>query len=109
MFESREATRGRLVNVALADRCDPPQAPGTWAGFEMRRTVEVVEFFTMGKAGSPARAALWTARSVACFRQGAGARMVAFGVNDAARLGMDAVMVDSPRQMAPLRARGGSR
>lgn len=115
VFESRDATRGRLVNVALADRCDPPQSPGTWAGFEMRRNVEVVESFTLGKAGSPARAALWTARSVACFRQGAGARLVAFGVNDAAtldeavRLGMDAVMVDSPRQMAPLRTHGVSR
>ena len=112
LFESRDATRDRLVGVALARQCDRLPAAGTWAGFEVRRKVEVVETITLGEGRSPVHALLWTPASVACFRKGGNVRLVAFGVNDAAalreaeRLGMDAVMVDSPRAMMPLRASG---
>lgn len=110
LFESRDDTRHRLVNVALARQCEAPTRVGVWAGFEMNRAVEVVEQFTLGEGRSPARAALWTEASVACFRQSGNATLVAFGVNDAgayataARLGMNAVMVDSPRAAAAWRA-----
>ncbi|SDC09805.1 glycerophosphoryl diester phosphodiesterase [Cupriavidus sp. YR651] len=110
LFESRDATRGRLVDVALARECKSPPPDGTWAGFEMRRNVDVVERFTLGEGRSGTRAAMWTPASVSCFRADGSTRLLAIGVNDAAayqeaaRLGMDAVLVDSPREMAAIRA-----
>ena len=65
----------------------------------------MVEKFTLGEGRSPVRATLWTPASVACFRSVAPVRILAIGVNTAddyraaAALGVDAVMVDSPRAM----------
>lgn len=110
VFESRDATRKRLVDVSLGGRCDAP-GNGTWAGFELRRNVIVSETFTLGKAETPAVATLWNPRSVACYRSRNAVNLIAFGVNDEAayceamRLGLDAVMVDSPARMSAIRAR----
>ncbi|MGY4730796.1 glycerophosphodiester phosphodiesterase family protein [Burkholderia pyrrocinia] len=104
LFESRDQTRKRLFEVALANRCAPPP-PGAWTGFELDRNVDVVEHFTLGEGQTNVTARTWTASSVACFRQSPQVKVVAFGVNttDAYRratcLGVDAVMVDSPRTM----------
>ena len=110
LFESRDATRNRLVSATLGQACSTPPASGTWAGFELRRNVEVVEQFTLGEGRSPVSAVFWTKDSVNCYRAKAQANLVAFGVNDqdayceAKRLGLDAVMVDSPEKMAGIRA-----
>ena len=58
---------------------------------------------------SPVQAVLWTKASVQCYRSKVAANLVAFGANDRAdyceakRLGLDAVMVDSPEKMAGIR------
>jgi len=113
LFESRDVTRHRLTTATLGQYCDAPQASGVsgvWAGFELRRNVDVVETFTLGEGRSPVRAVFWTRASVGCYRSRSPANLVAFGVNDQAayceakRLGMDAVMVDSPEKMASIRA-----
>lgn len=110
LFESRDATRQRLVDMTLGGRCDAP-GNGTWAGFELRRKVTVTETFTLGKGETTTNAAFWNARTVACYRSRSAVNLVAFGVNDEAgyceamRLGVDAVMVDSPTRMRAIRAR----
>ena len=110
MFESRDATRGRLAAVALAHRCDAPPPANTWTGFEWRRQVDLVEQFTLGEARSTvADAELWTAPAVQCFRTNPGVHIVAIAVNSeadykaAACAGADAVLADSPHRMVPVR------
>jgi len=110
LFESRDATRARLATVALAHRCVAPPPANTWTGFEWRRQVDLAEQFTLGEArSSVADAQLWTLPAVQCFRTNPGVRIVAIAVNSAADYqaaacaGVDAVLADSPRQMAPVR------
>ncbi|MBU3749978.1 MAG: glycerophosphodiester phosphodiesterase [Mycobacterium sp.] len=101
--ESRDRTRQRLLEVALAHRCDPPPGPGGWAGFELHRDLTVTEEFTLGTGVSDVTADLWDPESVGCFTSQPGSRVIGFAVNTAedyrwaAKLGMDAVLVDSPR------------
>jgi glycerophosphoryl diester phosphodiesterase len=109
LFESRDATRSRLTRVALAGECDAPPEAGTWVAFEYRRTVDLVEKFTLGEGRSPVAAKLWTPASVACFRSKGKVNIVAIGVNNAddyraaACLTVDAVMADSPRRMSAVK------
>lgn len=109
VFESRDATRQRLFGVALTGQCEPP-SPGTRAGFEMKRRVELIERFTLGEGRSSFDAQTWTPASVQCFRRASGTWLLAIAVNDAAAyrdaacLHMDAVLVDSPRTMSRVRA-----
>ncbi|HEY5802665.1 MAG TPA: glycerophosphodiester phosphodiesterase family protein [Lysobacter sp.] len=111
-FETRDATRGRLVTRLLSGRCDPPAAP-QWAAFELRRRLEVVERFTLGEGHSTVDAVLWTPETMACFRQGE-AKLLWIGINTqsdyqhADRMGADAVLVDSPAQARGWRRPGGS-
>ncbi len=110
VFESRDATRGRLASVALAHTCEAPPPANAWAAFEWRRPIELTERFTLGEAHSTvADAQLWSPQAVQCFRTNAGVQIVAIGVNNAADYkaaacaGVDAVLADSPRQMTPVR------
>jgi len=101
--ESRDVTRERLLNVALAHRCDPPPHPGTWAGFELHRELTVTEQFTLGTGATEVGADLWDPESVGCFTSQPGSRVIGFAVNTeddyrlAAKIGLNAVLVDSPR------------
>lgn len=101
--ESRDLTRSRLLNVALTHRCEPPPAPGTWAGFELHRDLTVTEQVTLGAGVSAVAADLWDPESVGCFTSAPGSRVMGFAVNTAddyryaAKIGLDAVLVDSPR------------
>ncbi|MCP1623300.1 glycerophosphodiester phosphodiesterase family protein [Pseudomonas nitroreducens] len=108
-FESRDATRNRLVDLALAGRCSAPVA-GTWMGIELERELTVTEQFTLGSSSyqvKPAR--LWTQQAMECVRHAAGTKVVMFGINSAAaygaahQLGADAVMVDSPASVPAYR------
>ncbi len=110
LFESRDATRLRLLRVLLGEGCIDAPVESTWTGFELHRRLTVTEKFTLGEGRSEIDATLWTPESVACFRQNAkDARILVIGVNDAtdywtaACLGIDAVLTDSPRQMAIIR------
>ncbi|WP_454872717.1 glycerophosphodiester phosphodiesterase family protein [Paraburkholderia xenovorans] len=109
LFESRDATRGRLVRVLLHQGCVDAPAEHAMSAFELHRAVTVVEKFTLGEGRSDVQATLWTPATVACFRQKRGVRIVAIAVNDAddyrtaACLGIDAVLADSPSKMAAVR------
>lgn len=110
IFESRDATRTRLVRVLLGEGCLDAPADDTLAAFEWHRDVTVVEKFTLGEGRSEVRSTPWTPATVACFRRSPGVRIVAIAVNNAddyraaACLGMDAVLADSPAKMVPIRA-----
>lgn len=109
LFESRDATRGRLVRVLLNQGCVDAPPEHASAAFEMHRAMTVVETFTLGEGRSNVQATLWTPATVACFRQKPDVRIVAIGVNDAddyrmaACLGLDAVLADSPLKMGAIR------
>jgi glycerophosphoryl diester phosphodiesterase len=110
LFESRDATRTRLVRVLLNEGCVDAPAEHARAAFELHRTVTVVEAFTLGEGRSEVNATLWTPATVACFRQRPDVHLVAIAVNNAddyraaACLGMDAVLADSPAKMTAIRA-----
>jgi glycerophosphoryl diester phosphodiesterase len=99
--ESRDNTRLRLLNMAVNGHCDPAPDPGKWAGFEMHRDMTVTEEFTLGIGISRVRADLWDPASVECFT-GSGMRVIGLAVNTlddyqlAGKVGLDAVLVDSP-------------
>lgn len=110
IFESRDATRTRLVRVLLGEGCIDAPADDTLAAFEWHRDMTVVEQFTLGEGRSEVHTTPWTPATVACFRRNPGVRIVAIAVNNAddyraaACLGMDAVLADSPAKMVPVRA-----
>jgi glycerophosphoryl diester phosphodiesterase len=111
LFESRDATRARLLRVLLHDQaaCTASPAAHTWAAFELHRTLTVTEKFTLGEGRSQVDATMWTPSTVACFRQQPDVHIVAIAVNTAddyraaACLGIDAVLADSPKQMSMIR------
>ncbi|TDZ82013.1 putative glycerophosphoryl diester phosphodiesterase 1 [Mycobacteroides salmoniphilum] len=102
--ESRDMTRQRLLNMALNHRCEPAPDVGRWAGFELHRDVVVTEKFTLGTGVSRVDAELWDPGSIECFRsQQSGMKTIGFAVNTeddfrlARKIGLNAVLVDSPR------------
>ena len=105
VFETRDATRNRLVDLSLGGTCDNPPPPGSWVGIELHRQVEVIEHFTLGTGVSRVDARWWTPAAVKCFKTNGDVKIVAFGVDSAdayavaSELGIDAVMTDSPRAM----------
>jgi glycerophosphoryl diester phosphodiesterase len=105
VFETRDATRNRLLDLSLGGTCDNPPPAGSWVGIELHRQVEVVEHFTLGTGVSKVDARWWTPAAVKCFKANGNVKIVAFGVDSAdayataAALGIDAVMTDSPRAM----------
>jgi glycerophosphoryl diester phosphodiesterase len=109
LFESRDATRARLVRVLLNQGCVDAPPEHTMAAFELHRAMTVVEKFTLGEGQSEVQATLWTPATVACFRQKPDVKIVAIAVNDAddykaaACLGIDAVLADSPSKMAAVK------
>ena len=111
LFESRDLTRERLANIALAHNCTPAPQPGSWVAFEYQRRVELVETFTLGEARSSVTARLWTPQAIGCFQSRGKSNILAIAVNSeedyraAACLKVDAVLVDSPRTMAAMKQR----
>ncbi|GAB2877263.1 glycerophosphodiester phosphodiesterase family protein [Paraburkholderia jirisanensis] len=110
LFESRDATRTRLLRVLLNEGCPDSPAAHSWTAFELHRTLTVTEKFTLGEGRSQVDATMWTPSTVACFRQQPDVHIVAIAVNTAddyraaACLGIDAVLADSPQQMSKIRA-----
>lgn len=100
--ESRDATRKRLLDVALAHRCASAPPAGTWVAFEFHRSITITETVTLGTAETSAEADLWDAESMKCVDPDGSVNTMAIGVNtqddyeQAAKLGIDAVLVDSP-------------
>lgn len=104
--EDRDTTRERLLKIALAHQCDVPPATGTWVAFEDRRKVTVSETFTSGTATTDVEVTPWDREAIRCIDPRDRVNLLAIGVADAARyqelarLGVDAVLVDSPRDAA---------
>lgn len=71
--------------------------------------MELTETFTLGEARSPS-VKLWTRDAVACFQSQGATHIVAIGIDNAedyrtaACLGIDAVLIDSPKQMQSIKA-----
>lgn len=105
-FESRDVTRNILANITMNHICLLPENLDItrWYGLELHRNVEVVEKYTLGEARS-ASILSWDKEAMSCFRAAGNAHIVLFGINNekdyqqAAQLGADAVMVDSPAKM----------
>ncbi|MEA1262867.1 glycerophosphodiester phosphodiesterase family protein [Microbacterium sp. STF-2] len=101
--EDRDVTRKRLLDIALAHECEPPPAAGTWMAFEDRRKITVSETFTSGTTKSEVEVTPWDREAVRCIDPTDRVNLMAIGVADAeryrdlARVGVDAVLVDSPR------------
>src|SRR5471030_27673 len=101
-FESRDLTRTALANIAMAHECQiKPEKQSRWYALEMKREVEVVEKYTLGKARSKATL-VWDKEAMDCFRSQGEAHIVLIGINSqkdyqqAKTLGADGVLVDSP-------------
>ncbi len=111
--ESRDVTRQRLLDMALNRQCNPSPDPGKWAGFELRRDLSVTEEFTLGTGISTVNAQLWDPAAVECFREQSAMKVIGFAVNTAeeyrlaSKVGLDAVLVDSPRSAQHWRAEPG--
>ncbi len=111
LFESRDATRNRLANFLLNEGCKSVPPKSVWTGFEFHRNLAVMEKFTLGEGISQVNGTMWTPATVTCFRQQAPVKIFAFAVNNAsdyrtaACLGLDAVLSDSPRKMAVIKAK----
>ncbi|APH53337.1 Glycerophosphoryl diester phosphodiesterase [Granulibacter bethesdensis] len=109
LFESRDATRGRLLGVLLDQRCDNPPPAHAMVAFELHRSLTVVEHFTLGEGRSMVQATMWTPAAIACFRRHPDVKILAIAVDNAdddrlaACLGVDAILTDSPQRMAALR------
>jgi len=105
LFETRDATRNRLVNLSLGGVCEDPPAAGSWVGIEFDRQVEVIERYTLGTGVSKVDAHWWTPAAVQCFKSRGDVKIVVFGVETfdayaaAAAMGIDAVMTDSPHAL----------
>lgn len=102
-FETREATRSRVLTQLLADRCETPNAKDRYVGFELYRDVTVTEKLTLGDGNSPVKATFWTPRTVACtHKQAPNAAIVMIGINSAKdydqamMLGAQAIYSDTP-------------
>lgn len=109
LFEPRDVTRRRLLEVLLDNRCEDAPTPSAPAAFEWRRDVTVIETFTLGQGQSKVTTKAWTPATVACFRRHPTQPLIAIGINNAkdyraaACLGLDAVLVDSPAALTSVR------
>ncbi len=109
LFESRNATCDRLAKVLLNEGCKNVPPTSVWTGFEFHRKLTVTEKFTLGEGITQVNGTMWTPATVTCFRRQAPVKILAFAVNNsidyrvAACLGLDAVLVDSPRKMAVIK------
>ncbi|WP_077582171.1 glycerophosphodiester phosphodiesterase family protein [Rodentibacter caecimuris] len=107
VFAPRDLTRQYLVETALnSNHCPTPLKAEYWHGFELYRKVKVVETFTLGEGISEALLA-WSAEDIKCFRQ-TPQHIILFGIKTkedldlASKLGVDGVMVDSPKYFSSL-------
>lgn len=107
VFESRDATRERLLRMLFTGVCTDPPAPGSWTGYEVRRDLSVSEKFALGSGTSNINGVpMWTAATMTCFQSLGAVNTVFFGVNSLAdyqladALHATAVLVDSPRAFA---------
>jgi glycerophosphoryl diester phosphodiesterase len=106
LFEARDDTRGRLVDLLMTGQCSPPER-AAWIGYEVYRDLAVSEEYTLGQGHTEVAAQMWTEEALACVRRTPGTRVVFFGIADPGvltaldRLVPDAILVDSLAVAAP--------
>lgn len=111
LFESRDATRDRLVKVLLNEGCVNMPTTPEWTAFELHRKLTVTEQFTLGEGRSIVQGQMWTPATIACFRRLAPVKILAISINNvadyraAACLGVDAVLTDSPQKLTVVKDR----
>ncbi|MFJ4189279.1 glycerophosphodiester phosphodiesterase family protein [Kitasatospora sp. NPDC089509] len=110
-FEPRGTTRTRLLRARLSGGFPHPPAPGTWAGFELRRDLVVGECCALGPgSGKVPDAMLWDRPTVDGFHECPDVTVVFFDIDTredfatAAALGADAVLTDVPAAMTAYRS-----
>ncbi|OOF71526.1 glycerophosphodiester phosphodiesterase [Rodentibacter caecimuris] len=106
-FATRDLTRQYLVETALnSNHCPAPLKEGSWHGFELYRKVKIIETFTLGEGISEA-ILTWAPEDIKCFKQNP-QHIILFGIKTkedlefARKLGVDGVMVDSPKYFSSL-------
>lgn len=102
VFENRDETRARLLNLENADQCID-QGQENWVGFELARKMTVEEKFALGSSETELWFKLWDKEAVKCTKaMTQGAKIVLFGVNtiedykQAIKLKVDGVFTDDP-------------
>ena len=68
MFEPRGVTRQRLLRSVVTETCEDSDNT-QWIGFEMMRTMSVVETFALGSSKTDVAFTLWDEESVSCTKK----------------------------------------
>lgn len=108
-FEKRDITRQRLLELNQCHRSELPLT-SPWIGFELKRTMTVMENFSLGKGVSSVDFYLWKPETVSYLKNlNPKAFVVLFGINkkedwnQAISLSVDAVYTDNPFELLRLK------
>lgn len=104
VFANRDSTRTLLIHSLFNPQTCSQYAPknSLWHGFEWKRKVTISEHFTLGKSENEAETS-WQPNSIKCFNSHYQQYIIVFGIRtlkeyqQAAKLGVYGVMVDSPQ------------
>lgn len=105
MFEKRDMTRQRLLELNLTGKSELP-LKSYWLGFELKRKMAVVENFALGTGTSSIDFHLWSQEIVSHLRElNSSASLILFGINkwdewnEAVNLDVDGVYTDNPEEV----------
>ncbi|MGL4859726.1 MAG: glycerophosphodiester phosphodiesterase family protein [Enterobacteriaceae bacterium] len=103
-FVDRDLTREALAQALLSRQCIlSPATKQTLYAFELNRKVELIEKMTLGEGRSMVNM-VWDRQAMRCFKQTPFSKVLLIGIDSrqtyqqAASLGADYIMVDSPAQ-----------
>jgi glycerophosphoryl diester phosphodiesterase len=107
-FETRDSTRFRLLELNHSNETSLPLSP-SWIGFELKRTMQIKETFTLGEGLSTIEFRLWKPQVVFQLKNSYHQpKLVLFGINtkedweEACQLDVDMVYTDNPKRIVEL-------
>lgn len=110
LFEPRDITRLRLLQMAINDNCYRPLKHYPWIGFELHRTMTISEKLQLGEGHTTLDMNLWNEKSMQCIKDvQAKCKVSLFGINtekdyvSATKLGVDAVYADCPEKIMQIK------
>lgn len=110
LFEPRDITRLRLLQMVINDNCYRPLKHYPWIGFELHRMMTISEKLQLGEGYTTLDMNLWNEKSMQCIRDAKAQRRVSlFGINtekdyvSATKLGVDAVYTDFPEKIMQIK------
>ncbi len=110
LFEPRDTTRLRLLQITINNNCYKPLKHYPWIGFELHRTMIISEKFQLGEGHTTLDMNLWNEKSMQCMRDAkAKCKVSLFGINtkedylSAKKLGVDAIYTDCPEKIMQLK------